>query len=87
VGEAGGSLSSRSAWSTGQVSGQPGLQRNPVLKNTKLKKPHKTNKTSEMSSSSFKNSKNLFQKFKKGSHSFILSISVLNLKGIQKIAL
>jgi hypothetical protein len=36
--EAGGFLSSRPAWSTKWVPGQPGLQRNPILKK---KKPNK----------------------------------------------
>jgi hypothetical protein len=36
--EAGGFLSLRPAWSTEQVPGQPGLQRNPVLKNKQTKK-------------------------------------------------
>ena len=36
--EAGGFLSLRPAWSTEWVPGQPGLQRNPVSKNQKIKK-------------------------------------------------
>jgi hypothetical protein len=39
--EAGGFLSSRPAWSTKWVPGQPGLQRNPVSRNQKRKKKKK----------------------------------------------
>lgn len=36
--EVGRSLSPRTAWSTEQVPRQPGLQRNPILENQKIKK-------------------------------------------------
>ena len=46
--EAGGFLSSRPAWSTEWVPGQPGLQRNPVSKNkTKPKKQKQTKQKKE----------------------------------------
>jgi hypothetical protein len=42
--EAGGSVSSRPAWSTKQAPGQPGLQRNPVSKNKTKQNKKKQNK-------------------------------------------
>jgi hypothetical protein len=43
--EAGGFLSSRPAWSTEQVPGQPGLHRETLSRKTKKTKQNKTKKT------------------------------------------